>query len=667
MAAKRQPLLRVGVDTGGTFTDLVVAAGRGPITVLKVRSTPEDPSRAVLQGLAALGLERSPVRVVHGTTVATNALLQRRGGRVALVATAGFEDVLALGRQNRPLLFRLDPPAREPLLAERFRLGVTERCGPRGEVLRRLKPAALRRLRARLRRLDVESVAVCLLHSYANPRHERAVARALRGWGWHLSLSHRVAGEFREYERTCTTVANALLAPPMQAYVGALRRRLGSRRLRIMSSSGGWIPAWRAAAEPVRTVLSGPAGGIVAAMSAGRAAGIDRLITLDVGGTSTDISVCEGREPRIQGTELDRIPLRIPTLDIQSIGAGGGSQARVDAGGALRVGPESAGADPGPACYGRGGTEATLTDALFFLGRLPQEGLLGGEIPLDRAAAERSLIRIGHRLGVSAREAAHGILRVATAALETAVRRISAGRGHHPAHFALLAFGGAGGLLACPLASALGIGHIVIPRDPGAFSALGLCSSPPIWEVSRTVLGRAARRGKPDLKRWIGPLEEEAVAALVRDGHPASSLRLEREADLRYRGQAHELSVPVTADLREAFHRAHFERFGYDRRDDEVEVVNLRVRALAPAPRLAPGRASRGSSASGRRVAPEIGRRARTGALPRHRREDLGPGRRIHGPALVTEYSATTYLAADFSLDVDRMGLLHLRHRIARR
>ncbi|HEV8336814.1 MAG TPA: hydantoinase/oxoprolinase family protein [Candidatus Polarisedimenticolia bacterium] len=667
MASKPHPMLRVGVDTGGTFTDLVVAARRGPVAVLKVRSTPEDPSRAVLQGLAALGLERSSIRVVHGTTVATNALLQRRGGRVALVTTAGFEDVLALGRQNRPLLFRLDPPAREPLLADRFRLGVAERCGPRGEVLRRLKPASLRRLRARLRRLNVESVAVCLLHAYANPRHEREVARALRGSGWHLSLSHRVAGEFREYERTCTTVANALLVPPMEAYLGTLRRRLGSRRLRIMSSSGGWIPAWRAAAQPVRTVLSGPAGGIVAAMSAGRACGIDRLITLDVGGTSTDISVCEGREPRIQGTVLERIPLRIPSLDIQSIGAGGGSQARVDAGGALRVGPESAGADPGPACYSRGGTEATVTDALFFLGRLPEEGLLGGEIPLDRAAAERSLRRIGQRLGVSARAAAHGILQVANAALETAVRRISAGRGHHPARFALLAFGGAGGLLACPLASALGIERIVIPRDPGAFSAFGLCSSPPIWEVSRTVIGRAAGLEARELRRWLGPLEEEAVAALVRDGHPASSLRLEREADLRYRGQSHELSVPVRADLREAFHRAHGERFGYDRRDDDVELVNLRVRALAPAPRLATARSSHPRSpASARRVAPEAGPLRRSGALPRHRREDLPAGRRLHGPALITEYSATTYLAPDYWLEVDRMGLLHLRRRAAR-
>jgi N-methylhydantoinase A/oxoprolinase/acetone carboxylase beta subunit len=308
-----------------------------------------------------------------------------------------------------------------------------------------------------------------------------------------------------------------------------------------------------------------------------------------------------------------------------------------------------------------------VTDALFFLGRLPEEGLLGGEIPLNRAAAERSLRRIGQRLGVSARQAAHGILQVANAALETAVRRISAGRGHHPARFALLAYGGAGGLLACPLASALGIGHIVIPRDPGAFSALGLCSSPPIWEVSRTVIGRAAALGAPDLRRWLGPLEEEAVTALVRDGHPASSLRLEREADLRYCGQSHELSVPVTGDLREAFHRAHRDRFGYDRRNDDVQLVNLRVRALAPAPRLAPARSSHPRSpASARRVAPDAGPLRRSGALPRHRREDLPAGRRLHGPALITEYSATTYLAPAYSLEVDRMGLLHLRRRGAR-
>jgi N-methylhydantoinase A len=488
------------------------------------------------------------------------------------------------------------------------------------------------------------------------------VGKSLRGAGWHLSLSHRVANEFREYERTCTTVANAMLARPMESYLTALGRRLGSRRLKIMASSGGWVSVRRAAAEPIRTVLSGPAGGALAAMHLGRTSGHGRLITLDMGGTSTDVSLCDGRIPRVHGTELDGFPLRIPTLDIQSVGAGGGSLARVDAGGALRVGPESAGAEPGPACYRRGGEEATLTDALLVLGRLLEEGLLGGEISLDRDAAENAVGRIGRRLGLGVEKCALGIVRVAEAALERAVRRISAGRGHHPGRFSLLVFGGGGGLHACSLALSLGVKRVLIPPNPGTFSALGLCMSPPTWEVARTVLIRGREFSARKLARLLAPLEREARGALLRDGHAPRAIRLEREADVRYLGQSHEITLPVTRRLSEAFHFAHRREFGYERRDEETELVNLRVRALADS--FAPP--ARGERVRRRRASPhgsqsavlDNGRRVK---IPVIRRESLHAGDFFPGPALVTEYSATTWVAPGFLLERDSTGLLALR------
>jgi N-methylhydantoinase A len=655
-------VVRVGIDTGGTFTDLVVAGRGGVAAVLKVRSTPGDPARAVREGLRALGLLRSDCPVIHGTTVGTNAFLQRRGGRAALVATAGFEDLLVLGRQARPLLYVLDPPPRRPLLPRSRRLGVEERCGARGETLIPLKRSSLARLRSRLRRMRVDAVAVCLLHSYANPDHEEAVGRFLRDEGWHLSLSHRVAGEFREYERTCTTVANAQLARPLRSYLTSLGRTLGSRRLKIMGSSAGWMSGRQASADPVRTVLSGPAGGALAAMHLGRSSGFHRLITLDMGGTSSDVSLCDGRVPRIHGTELDGIPLRIPALDIQSVGAGGGSIARVDPGGALRVGPESAGADPGPACYGRGGKEATLTDALLVLGRLPAAGLLGGEFPLDRRAALRAVERLSFRLRISPTQAALGIVRVVDAALERAVRRISAGRGHHPGRFSLLVFGGAGALQACALASALGIGKVLIPPDPGAFSALGLCTSAPAWEVARTVMIRGTAFSPGLLERRLRPLEREAVRALRKGGSPGGIIRLLREADLRYRGQSHELSLPVSPRLAKAFHEAHRAQFGSARPGGEIELVNLRVRAEAPA---LPVRERR-SAARPRQASPSDrseavlpgGKRAE---IPVFRRQDLRGGEYLRGPAMVTEYSATTWVAPGYLLETEGSGTLGMR------
>jgi N-methylhydantoinase A len=646
-------IVRIGVDTGGTFTDVAVLGRSGLLRVLKVRSTPADPSRAVLEGLRRLGLLRSTSAIIiHGTTVATNAFLQRRGGKAALVATQGFEDVLVLGRQARPGLYALDPPERQEWIPSRLRLGLEERTGPSGERLIPLESRSLRRLLRHLQARRPEAVAVCLLHAYANPAHERRVGAALRRRGWHVSLSHQVSGEFREFERTSTTVANAVLARPVDGYLAALQRRLG-RRLRIMGSSGGWMTSGRARAMPVRTLLSGPAGGALAAARLGRRLGAPRLITLDMGGTSTDLALCLGQVPRVPRTSLEGTPLLLPTLDIRSLGSGGGSIARRDAGGGLRVGPESAGADPGPACYGRGGSEPTLTDALLVLGRLPAAGLLGGAMPLSRAAAVEALRRLGRSLRMGVAQTARGILEVVETHLENAIRALVAERGLAPDAFQLLVFGGAGGLVACGVAQRLGIRRILVPPDPGTLSALGLAASPAAWEGSRTLLHSGRSFTREQMRRWSEPLVRQGVRTLRREQAGRAPIEIVREADFRYRGQSHEITVPAGAGAVERFHREHQRRFGYARRGEVVELVTVRVRvqgkevaAAGHGPR-GPGAARRVAAGGGREIA----------------RQDLHPGTRVTGPALITEYSATTYLARGFRLEVGAAGELVLGRR----
>ena len=657
MRARPSEAVRIGVDTGGTFTDLVVLGPGSVLARTKVRSTPENPARAVLQGLRRLGLLNSASLVIHGTTVATNAFLQRREGRTALVTTRGFEDVLALGRQARQFLYRLDPPSPPQFVPTKMRLGLEERLGPAGEVIVPLRRGSLVRLLRRLRRLRPDAVAICLLHSYVNPAHEKQAASLLRQEGWHLSLSHRVAGEFREFERTSTTVANATLAKPVEEYLATLRRRLGERRLKIMGSSGGWMTARRAVELPVRTLLSGPAGGVAAASLLGKLVAERGLISLDVGGTSTDVALCLGDVPRVARTSLDGVPLLMSTLDIRSLGAGGGSIARRDAGGALRVGPESAGAEPGPACYAHGGRRATLTDAHLALGRLPANGLLDGEMPLDEKAARAALARLGRSLGMSVEETARGILRVMESSLESSIRILVAGKGFTPSSLTLCVFGGAGGLHACALARTLGLKRILVPPDPGTFSALGLASSAATWEASRTVLRRFRHLDERGLGALTQGMEREGKAVLAKEGHEASALRVIREADLRYAGQSHELTLPMGARLLERFHRIHARAFGYARPAEEVDLVTVRVRVVAAPPQFS---LARHHFRRHRAVTSEYRKTWLETGLPRRlaifARTSLSPGAMILGPALITEYSATTYLALGFRLEVGGFG-----------
>lgn len=554
--------MRIGIDAGGTFTDFVVLDDRGSLTRFKLPSNPADPASVILAGIARAAGSVKHAEVVHGSTVATNALLERKGARTAFVTTAGFEDLLAIGRQNRAELYNLTPLPRQLLVPRERCFGVAERVHANGEVERRPSKAMLGRLKRALRDSGVESVAICLLHSYAWPDHERLIAEALAG-ECYVSASSDIAPEFREYERASTVAINAYVGPLMQGYLSTVAARC-PYPLVVMQSNGGVLAAAEASRHAVRTILSGPAGGAVGAMEIARRAGFDRVIAFDMGGTSTDVSICDGRIAETLEATVDGMPVRAPMLDIHTIGAGGGSIARMDEGGLLRVGPESAGADPGPASYGRGKLP-TVTDAHVVLGHV--NALLGGDMPLDRDRAKQAL----ESLGMTATAAARAVLRVANANMERAIRAVSVERGHDPREFALLAFGGGGALHACALAESLGMTTVLVPEDAGVLSALGMLAADRVRDYAAGVLKRA------NVQEVLNKLGERA-----RSENPGS--KLEQFADLRYAGQSYELTVPWRGAAR-AFEQLHQRTYGY-RMNAALEVVTVRVRATRKTQRL---------------------------------------------------------------------------------
>jgi len=651
----------VAVDTGGTFTDLILWTAEG-LTTLKVPSTPADPSQAVLDGIRQIVPVGEPFLLLHGSTVATNALLERRGARVVLVTNQGFEDVIEIGRQNRPQLYALVGHRPPPLVAREDRLGIPGRLGPRGEEIEALDPAALEALSTLVAERGAESVAVCLLHSYADATHERVVADALAVLGLPLSVSSELLPEFREYERTSTTVVNAYVAPVMSRYLGRLSAEAGAQRVTIMGSNGGALPVERAMKEPVHTVLSGPAGGVVGALAWAQRAGHENALTFDMGGTSTDVSLCPGRPLRSREFEIDGQPVAIPVLDIHTVGAGGGSLARLDAGGALRVGPQSAGADPGPISYGRGGTGVTVTDAHVWLGRLPVDAFLGGEGHLDRASIQAPLQALADGLGGSMEAAAEGILAVADTAMERALRVISVERGYDPADFAVVAFGGAGALHVAELAQRLGAARALVPPDPGLLSAYGMLASPVTREVSRTVLASSVEPNLEDrLEAVFRELETQGRDEMLTEGADPDSLVEERWVDARYQGQSFELRVPAQGWV-DRFHTSHAERYGYRRDETPVEAVTLRTVVTAPSvpvdvPELDEAAGPPPMEAS------EVFFGNRTVEAQRVWRKDLRAGHTFKGPLIVQEYSATTWVPPEWRMDVDRWGCLHLTGR----
>jgi N-methylhydantoinase A len=656
MARRTQPLC-IAIDTGGTFTDCVWIEG-GRIRMLKVFSTPDDPSRAIAEALEKIGAQGSLI-LLHGTTVGTNTLLQRKGARVALVTTAGFEDVIEIGRQARPKLYDFFFDRVEPLVSSDLRFGVNERVSSDGEILQKPSADELRELAETIAAKKPEAVAVSLLFSFANTKNENALAGALSRLGVPLSISHQLLPEFREYERTSTVVVNAYLQPVMERYLGKLEQRLLKARVFVMQSNGGITALSSAAREPVRTVLSGPAGGVIGAAAMARRSGFERIISFDMGGTSTDVALVEGRA-RVSGqSEIAGLPVGVPMLDIHTVGAGGGSIARFDPAGALRVGAESAGADPGPICYGRG-MQPTVTDANLILGRLQASHFLGGDFELDLERTRRVIAEWLKKQGskLSVERFAVGVVRVVNATMEKAIRVVSIERGYDPREFALVAFGGAGGLHACELAEGLSIPRVIVPALPGALSAYGILVSDVVRDYSRTVLWRALDKlpGKR-LDAEFSALRQKANEDLRHEGWKGK-IAFDLSVDVRYRGQGYELNVPYTRGMIETFRREHQRRYGYSYAQRELELVTLRLRAriksrnsmaasIATVSRNARAFAKTTVIFDGKKVAATV-----------YSRDELAGGRKLRGPAIVTEYSATTVVPPGKRFWMDRAGNL---------
>ncbi|HXX39877.1 MAG TPA: hydantoinase/oxoprolinase family protein [bacterium] len=668
--------IRLGIDVGGTFTDAVAVDDTGQVFFAKTPSTPEDQSIGAVRGirriLSDLGLPPNSVRgVAHGTTVAINTLLERTGAATALITTPGFRDVLHIGRQTRPSLYDLRARRPDPLVPRRWRREVPERTLYTGEVTLPVDSDALQATVEALLAEGVQSIAICFLHSYANPANEQRALAAVREVAPHvpISVSSQILPEFREFERMNTTVMNAYVQPAMDRYISCLTERIADAgvdcALMIMQSSGGMMTAGVAASRSVHTLLSGPAGGMLAAQFLTQVTGERNLITADVGGTSFDVSVVENQEAAIR-TEgvIEGFPVKFPHIDIHSIGAGGGSVAWIDTGGALRVGPRSAGAKPGPVSYGLGGEEPTVTDAHVVLGRLGT-GLLGGELRLDAGAAREAIrVRLAEPLRLTLEEAAEGILRVVNASMVRAIRVMTVERGVDPRRFILLPFGGAGPLHGVELAQAMGIRRVLVPVAPGNLSAFGLLAAPARYDE---VCSHLARQDEVDLSHVARQLDELVAAALTRakrDGMDTHAATVERRADLRYYGQAYELAVSFPkgplhagawAQVVAGFHKAHERTYGFAKPDDPVEVVNLRATVLC-----AVGRPDLPEAVELINGVPTVsairpvyvGGRWCEAAI--YRRNDLLPGQAFTGPAIVEEQGATTVVFPGDMVAVDR-------------
>ena len=658
----------VGIDVGGTFTDIAILRD-GVLSVHKLPSTPADPSQGVRQGIAEI--DAGPAQYVHGSTVATNALLEGKGGRTALVTTLGFEDVLEIGRQSRSDLYDLNLDRAPALAPWELRFGLPERVDYKGEILEDLQDEAVDTLLSLLREAKVDGVAVSFLFSFLNPLHEEKLLSALRQMpdAPFISVSSQVIPEFREYERTSTVVVNSYVGPVMARYLGELEQSLGSG-LRIMQSSGGSITARLASEQPVRTILSGPAGGVVGAFYTGSQAGYPDIITLDMGGTSTDVSLCPGRIKETTSATLGGYPISVPMIEIHTVGAGGGSIARVDSGGALVVGPESAGADPGPACYGRG-DRITVTDANLALGRLMPTQFLGGRLTLDRERSQALISDLAREIGTTSEDAALGIIRVVNANMERAIRTISLERGYDPRLFTLVPFGGAGPMHSCELAQELGIPRVLVPTHPGILSALGVAIADIVKDYSRTVMLRGEDINQVRLEEEFHGMEGQARAELRQEGLPADEMASRRYLDARYVGQSFELTVDYPslsrrADLQRAiansFYQAHLQRFGYADRNEAVEIVNLRLKMelAVDKPQATVQQRGQGNASAAQMGDTEVVFQQGAVAATLYNRDLLQPGNRIEGPALLVQLDTTIVVPPGWGGVVDLHGNLVL-------
>ncbi len=654
--------MQVGVDIGGTFTDFVLAED-GALRIHKVLSTPEDPSQAMLLGLRALlsrGLE-GVQRIAHGSTVATNAILERKGARCAFLTTEGFRDLLVIGRQNRPDLYVLQPTISPPLIPRDRCYEIPERLDATGRVLVSLDVAALDSVLDEIERDEVDSVAVCLLYSYLNPQHEQAVRDRIVERGllepWQVALSSDVLPEFREYERASTVAMEAYVRPVVSRYLEGLQKKLPPTcGLTIMKSDGGIISAQRARKKAIHTALSGPAAGVIGGFHVAQQAGYDHVITLDMGGTSTDVALCPDELVQRAESEINGFSLRTRLLDIETIGAGGGSIARLDSGGLLRVGPDSAGADPGPIAYGLGGEDITVTDANVLLGRVDPDHFLGGDMRLNPDPVCAALERLGDRMGASPEEAALGIIRVVNVNIDRALRRVSIARGHDPRNFTLVAFGGAGPLHACAVAQQLEIPRVLVPRHSGVLCALGLLMADVVLEQSYSVLQPVTPETVADLRQRAAEMADDARSTLIAEGFEEEAIIVQGLVDARYRGQSYELTIPLETDLTTGFHTAHEATYGHTMPGRSVELVNLRMRAtgLIDGPVLE-SEALMTSDGTEAYLGEKQGFTQRHGVvqIARYERERLRPGAVVRGPALVFQMDSTAYVSSGWVGRVD--------------
>lgn len=651
--------MRAGVDIGGTFTDLVSYDGDGgQLAIHKLLSDPQRPERSMLAGLEAIapGGLSTLEQVAHGSTVATNAILERKGARTALLISAGFRDLLFIGRQDRPALYDIHPRIPAPLVPRERCYEVEERLDYRGETLLPLDLTQLDRVLDRVAEDQVDSIAVCLLFSYVNAEHEQLIKRRILQRGiveedWQVVLSSDVLPEFREYERASTIALEAYVRPVMSRYIGELEAALPiAASLRIMKSDGGVMRAGRVRRQAVHTALSGPAAGVMGAWHLASVAGYDRIITLDMGGTSTDVALVAGEpQPRAESA-IDGLPLRLRMLDIETIGAGGGSIARVDAGGALRVGPESAGANPGPAVYGLGGQQVTLSDANAILGRLDAERFLGGNMTLDMAAGERALAELARQVGYDEVDTAQGVVEVAIVNIDRAIRHVSIARGHDPRDFTLVAFGGAGPLHACAAAERLDIPCVLVPPAPGVLCAMGLLLADVAVEYSQSVICRASAAAIDALRESQGGLLARARVELQQEGIADADMRFVASLDMRYEGQAYELNIPFGADVIEAFHAEHERTYGHAMRWREVEIINSRVNGIGriEKPEIAAVEAEPHEA-----IAIGVKQSPLGGETSLYERSDLKAGAAFAGEALIYQLDSTTYAPPGWRARVD--------------
>lgn len=659
-------MMKLGVDTGGTFTDFVLQSAEG-LATYKLPSTPDDPCRAILEGLHHFFGENLPadLEIVHGSTVGTNAFLERKGARTVLVTTHGFEDILFIGRQNRPRLYDFNVTRPLQIIPRSMIIGVKERVLYDGSVLKKLGNTVGRRLRKFIREQNTESIAICLLHSYANAVHEQKIKDYLAETGIPVTLSSDILPEFREYERLTTTLINAYLAPVVTSYILKLTEYLGEIPLYIQQSNGGMLPAEDIGSHAVKTILSGPAGGVHGAHQLAGEMGLAKLISFDMGGTSTDVALCDRTPTLTREHEIDGYPIRVQVMDIHTVGAGGGSLAHVDEGGLLKVGPESAGARPGPICYQVGGTRLTVTDANLFVGRLLPDHFMGGAMELNTDKVEKAMVKLAEQLDLDPVESALGIIRIVNAGMAKAIRAVSLERGYDPQEFALFAFGGASGLHCCELASELQIKRIVIPARAGILSAQGMVFAEPAFDYMEALFLSGAELQSPELAQSFDMLINRGLKAAGLQNNDRADLQVSGFLNLRYRGQSYELCIPYEKNFIELFHQEHEHRFGYRIEDKPLELVSIQCAIRVRKDKMPlPGK----NSAGPKPIAPirdalihfEDG----TASVPVYDRKSFTAGLQISGPALIVDDYISVLLTEEYGLQVDTLHNLILTRKV---